>query len=221
MKIQLQNVCYEYRNRYQRVMAVRDVSYQFEGNTVYAITGTSGSGKTTLLSMMAGLKLPTAGCVIIDGQTTAETDRCKLRREKISVIYQDFNLFPLLTVEENTAYPLLIRKEDKHYAEEIAHRMLQTVGLKKDQCKRLPHMLSGGEQQRVAIARALASGSEIILADEPTGSLDSENSQNIVEILRRLAHEENRCVIIVTHDPAVAEAADIVLHMRDGKLIIE
>ena len=219
MRIELSNVCYVYKNKYHTTPAVRDVSYQFGSQKMYAITGASGSGKTTLLSMIAGLKVPTSGEIQMNGKPVSELDRCKLRREDISVIYQDFNLFPLLTVEENTAYPLLIRKEKQQRAEEIAREKLLQVGLKEEQFRRLPNMLSGGEQQRVAIARALAAGSEVILADEPTGNLDSENSRNIVEILRQLAHEESRCVIIVTHDPAVAQAADVVLHMRDGKLI--
>lgn len=221
MSICLNNVCFEYQTKYQRVTAVRDASFQFEARRMYAIMGASGSGKTTLLSMMAGLKLPTSGIVTINGEETSKTDCCKLRRESVSVIYQDFNLFPLLTVEENAAYPLLIRGENKDGAARTAHEMLQSVGIKEEQYSRLPHMLSGGEQQRVAIARALASGSEIILADEPTGNLDSENSQNIIDSLQKLAHEKDCCVVIVTHDPAVAEAADIVLKMKDGRLIDE
>ena len=135
------------------------------------------------------------------------------------MIYQNFNLFQHLTVLENAAYPLYVRKMPKKKADELAAEKLLQVGLKEDQFMRFPNMLSGGEQQRVAIARALTSGSELILADEPTGNLDSGNSRNIVGILQRLSHEENRCVIIVTHDPAVAEVADVVLKMKDGKLI--
>lgn len=218
MRICLNEVSYEYHTKYQRVMAVKDVSFQFEERKVYAIMGASGSGKTTLLSMMAGLKLPTSGTASIDGEETARTDCCRLRREKVSVIYQDFNLFPLLTVEENVAYPLLIRGDNKDSAGRTARGILQAVGIREEQYGRLPHMLSGGEQQRVAIARALASGSGIILADEPTGNLDSENSQNIIGHLQKLAHDKGCCVVIVTHDPAVAEAADIVLKMKDGRL---
>lgn len=219
MKIELSKVCYTYKSRYHTTQAVRGVSCGFESQKMYAITGASGSGKTTLLSMMAGLKAPSSGEIRIDGKPMSKLDRCGLRRDTISVIYQDFNLFPLLTVEENAAYPLLIRKEKRQAAEETAREKLSQVGLKEEQFNRLPNMLSGGEQQRVAIARALAAGSEIILADEPTGNLDSENSRNIIEILRHLAHGENRCVIIVTHDPEVAQAADVVLHMRDGELV--
>ena len=211
-------VIYEYRNSYQTVRAVNGVSCEFHQGQVYAIVGSSGSGKTTFLSLLAGLDVPTSGSIELDGRSTAEIDRDEYRLNHVSVIYQNFNLFQHLTVLENAAYPLYVRKMPGKEADALAKEKLRQVGLKEDQFTRLPNMLSGGEQQRVAIARALASGSEIILADEPTGNLDSTNSQNIVEILRQLAHENDRCVIIVTHDPAVAEAADVVLKMKDGKL---
>ena len=213
------DVIYEYRNAYQTVRAVNGVSCEFEQGRVYAIVGSSGSGKTTFLSLLAGLDVPTSGTIALDGQSTAELDRDEYRLNHVSVIYQNFNLFQHLTVLENAAYPLYVRKVSGKEADAVAREKLLQVGLKEDQFKRLPNMLSGGEQQRVAIARALASGSEIILADEPTGNLDSTNSRNIVEILHRLAHENDRCVIIVTHDPAVAEAADVVLNMKDGVLV--
>ena len=213
------DVIYEYRNAYQTVRAVNGVSCEFEQGLVYAIVGSSGSGKTTFLSLLAGLDVPTSGTIALDGQSTAELDRDEYRLNHVSVIYQNFNLFQHLTVLENAAYPLYVRKVGGKEADAVAREKLLQVGLKEDQLGRLPNMLSGGEQQRVAIARALASGSEIILADEPTGNLDSTNSRNLVEILHRLAHENDRCVIIVTHDPAVAEAADVVLNMKDGRLI--
>ena len=212
-------VTYEYRNSVQTVRAVNGVSCYFQQGLVYALVGASGSGKTTFLSLLAGLDVPTSGTIELDGESTANMNRDAYRLNHVSVIYQNFNLFQHLTVLENAAYPLYVRKMPKKKADELAAEKLVQVGLKEDQFKRLPNMLSGGEQQRVAIARALASGSEIILADEPTGNLDSANSRNIVEILHRLAHENDRCVIIVTHDPAVAEAADVVLNMKDGKLI--
>ena len=213
------DVIYEYRNSHQTVRAVGGVSCDFTQGKVYAIVGSSGSGKTTFLSLLAGLDVPTSGTIALDGQSTAELDRDEYRLNHVSVIYQNFNLFQHLTVLENAAYPLYVRKVSGKEADAVAREKLLQVGLKEDQFKRLPNMLSGGEQQRVAIARALASGSEIILADEPTGNLDSTNSRNIVEILHRLAHENDRCVIIVTHDPAVAEAADVVLNMKDGVLV--
>lgn len=211
-------VTYEYRNAYQTVRAVNGISCQFQQGKVYAIVGSSGSGKTTLLSLLAGLDVPTFGTIELDGKVTSQIDRDEYRLNHVSVIYQNFNLFQHLTVLENAAYPLYVRKFPKKEADALAKEKLLQVGLKEEQLKRFPNMLSGGEQQRVAIARALACGSEIILADEPTGNLDSTNSENIVRILGRLAHENDRCVIIVTHDPAVAEAADVVLRMKDGKL---
>lgn len=212
------DVRYEYRTSVQTVKAVNGVSCTFQQGLVYAIVGASGCGKTTLLSLLAGLDVPTAGTVELDGEATASMNRDAYRLNHVSVIYQNYNLFYHLTVLENAAYPLYVRKTPRKEADRIAREKLLQVGLQEDQLNRLPNMLSGGEQQRVAIARALASGTEIILGDEPTGNLDSENSQNIVDILCRLAHEEDRCVIIVTHDPSVAEAADVCLRMKDGKL---
>ncbi len=211
-------VTYEYRDAVQTVKAVNCVSCAFKPGLVYALVGASGSGKTTFLSLLAGLDVPTSGTIELDGESTAKMDRDSYRLNHISVIYQSFNLFQHLTALENAAYPLYVRKMPKRRADELAAEKLLQIGLKKDQFRRFPTMLSGGEQQRVAIARALASGSEIILADEPTGSLDSTNSRNIVEILQTLAHENGRCVIIVTHDPAVAEIADAVLKMKGGSL---
>ena len=215
------DVIYEYHNSHQTVRAVGGVSCQFQQGQVYAIVGSSGSGKTTFLSLLAGLDVPTSGTIELDGTATADMDRDEYRLNHVSVIYQNFNLFQHLTVLENAAYPLYVRKMAGREADALAKEKLLLVGLTEEQFRRFPNMLSGGEQQRVAIARALASGSEIILADEPTGNLDSTNSQNIVEILRDLAHDHGRCVIIVTHDPAVADAADVVLRMKDGKLIDE
>lgn len=216
MAIDLKNVSYSYEGKYQTVKAVNDVSFSFLPGTLYAIVGSSGSGKTTLLSLMAGLDLPTEGEIIVEGKSTREWDRNQLRRECVSVIYQNYNLFPLLTISENIQYPLKLRKMDKAQAKVLAKEMRNKVELPESYDNRLPKQLSGGEQQRVAIARTLAQGCKIILADEPTGNLDSVNTQNIVEILKKLAHEDGCTVIIVTHDIAVAEAADVVLKMRDG-----
>ena len=216
MSITLKNVTYSYQGKYQTVRAVNDVSYEFAPGKLYAIIGSSGSGKTTLLSLMAGLDLPTTGEILVDGKSTRKWNRNALRRERISVIYQNYNLFPLLTVEENIRYPLKLKHMGGRKARELAKQMRERVGLAEAYDKRLPRQLSGGEQQRVAIARTLAQGCRIILADEPTGNLDSVNTDNIVDILKSLAHEDGCTVIIVTHDPSVAERADVVLKMKDG-----
>lgn len=219
MSISLKNVSYSYKGKYQTVRAVNDVSYDFEPGKCYAIIGKSGSGKTTLLSLMAGLDVPTEGEIIIDGKSTKNWNRNRLRRDAVSVIYQNYNLFPLLTVQENIRYPLDLKRMSKKKSTALATQVRERVELSANYDNRLPAHLSGGEQQRVAIARTLAQGCKIILADEPTGNLDSTNTENIVKILCSLAHDDGCTVIIVTHDPAVAEQADAVLQMKDGAWI--
>ena len=219
MSISLNNVSYSYKGKFQTVKAVDDVSYDFEPGKCYAIIGKSGSGKTTLLSLMAGLDLPTEGEVIVEDKSTKDWDRNQMRRDAVSVIYQNYNLFPLLTVQENIQYPLSLKKTPRKEAVALTKEVRERVDLPATYDKRLPSHLSGGEQQRVAIARTLAQGCKIILADEPTGNLDTTNTRNIVQILRSLAHEDGCTVIIVTHDPAVAEQADEVLQMKDGSWI--
>ena len=212
----LENVSYQYRNT-QRA-AVSEVSCKFEAGNVYTIIGPSGSGKSTLLSLLAGLDLPTDGEVDFDGENLAGLDLDRYRREGISMIFQAFHLFPLMTVVENVCFTMELRGVSPKEAKPRAQQLLEGVGITKEQMERFPSKLSGGEQQRVAIARSLASSAKIMLADEPTGNLDSANTQNIMEILCSLAHDKGYCVVIVTHDMEVAEMADVQLRMRDGKL---
>lgn len=215
----LDNVSYVYMNRYQTVQALKDVSYSFEQGKVYAVMGKSGSGKTTMLSLLAGLDLPSKGQVIFQDTATSKMNRDKYRRKDVSVIYQAYNLFPLLTALENVMYPLELKGIKGKEAKVKAAEMIKSVGLTEEVFNRFPAMLSGGEQQRVAIARAIVSQPKVILADEPTGNLDTDNGENIVRLLKGLAKERNCCVIIVTHDPAVAAHADVVLRMQDGEFI--
>ena len=217
--LQAQNVHYIYQSKYQKVHAVKGIDFEFEEGRFYAIVGKSGCGKTTFLSLLAGLDLPTEGQIVYSGKSTAERNRDEYRLRAISLICQSYNLFPLLTVEENVIYPMLLRGVKESEAKYIAHKKLKDVGLGDTYYRRLPAMLSGGEQQRVAIARALASDARIILADEPTGNLDTENSEIVFSLLQRLAHEEGYCIIVVTHDTAIADKADNVLRLRDGALI--
>ena len=219
MSISLQNVSYSYKGKFQTVRAVNGVSYDFEPGKCYAIIGKSGSGKTTLLSLMAGLDLPTEGNILVDGKSTRAWNRNRMRRDAVGVIYQNYNLFPLLSVRENIQYPLELNKVPKQELRRVAAEARERVELPSPYAKRLPNHLSGGEQPRVAIARTLAQGCKIILADEPTGNLDSANTSNIVQILRSLAHDDGCTVIIVTHDHAVAEQCDTVLQMKDGSWV--
>ena len=214
--LKLQDVKYIYKTQYQQVQALKGISYEFAPGTVHAIVGKSGSGKTTLLSLMAGLDLPTEGKILCQGVSTEDMNLEKYRREKVAVIYQSFRLFPLLTVAENIMYPMELRGMKAKAAREKAAQLVERVGLPESALDRYPTMLSGGEQQRVAIARALGMDTKVLLADEPTGNLDTANSENIFKILQRLAHEEGYCVVIVTHDLALAEKADRVLELQDG-----
>ena len=212
-------VTFAYKTRHQTVWAVRDVSYEFEAGKVYAIVGKSGCGKTTLISTLAGLNLPSMGDVYYRGVSTYQINRNHYRRDDVAVIYQNYNLFPLLTVLENVLYPMELQKRPKKEAVAIAKETLRSVGLDESYFKRLPAMLSGGEQQRVAIARAIASGQRVILADEPTGNLDGENSDLVMKTFQRLAHEEGYCVIIVTHDPQIADESDVIIRMDSGRIV--
>lgn len=214
--LNLENISYRYKNA--QGTAVSGITYAFEEGKVYAIIGPSGSGKSTLLSLLAGLDSPTEGGVFFQGESLAGLDLDRYRRESVSMIFQAFHLFPLLTVMENVCFPMELRKVAPKDAKPYAASLLEGVGITKEQMGRFPSKLSGGEQQRVAIARSLASGARVILGDEPTGNLDGVNTQNIIDILGSLAHEKGYCVIIVTHDTEVAEAADVALRMKDGEL---
>jgi len=204
MNIQLQNVTYTYAGKYQRVTAVDGVSYTFHDGTLYTIMGASGSGKSTLLSLLAGLKLPTEGEITLDEQPIRLMDRSALRRDTVSVIYQDFNLFPLLTAEENVCYPLRLQKMDKEKALELARQRLTDMGIRESYFRKLPNQLSGGEQQRVAIARALVNNPATIIADEPTGNLDPERSFEIMALLQEI-NNLGTTMLVVTHDQNLAK----------------
>ena len=219
MNIQLQNVTYTYAGKYQRVTAVDGVSYTFHDGTLYTIMGASGSGKSTLLSLLAGLKLPTEGEITLDEQPIRLMDRSALRRDTVSVIYQDFNLFPLLTAEENVCYPLRLQKMDKEKALELARQRLTDMGIRESYFRKLPNQLSGGEQQRVAIARALVNNPSMIIADEPTGNLDPQRSLEIMMLLERI-NELGTTVLVVTHEKnLVNRFAKRVVAIEDGRII--
>ena len=218
-KLKIENVSYRYSNHYQNTYALREVNAQFQSGQFCVIEGKSGSGKTTMLSLLAGLDLPSEGTIYLDEKSYRELDRDKLRRNQLSIIFQNYNLFPMLTVQENIAYPLGLTGRKKGNWKERINEILESVGLNETMQKKFPGMLSGGEQQRVAIARTIASEAPIILADEPTGNLDTANSGRIVEKLKKLSHEDGRCVILVTHDPDIARQADVLYRMSDGRIV--
>lgn len=215
--LEIKNISYTYKGGTKPV--INNVSCDFEKGNLYAVIGPSGSGKSTLLSLMAGLDKPSSGTIDLNGKNIFETDLDAYRRQSIAMIFQNFQLLPLLTVLENVCYVMEINGVKFKDAKGKATELLLSVGIEEEKHKRYPSNLSGGEQQRVAIARALASGAGIILADEPTGNLDVTNTENIMGILEGLAHEKNYCVIVVTHDLEIADRADKVYQMRDGVLI--
>lgn len=218
--IEAVNVSYIYQTKYQKTKALSEVNCSFERGKVYAITGKSGSGKSTFLSLLAGLDVPTEGTLSVEGEDMRKMNRDAYRLNRASVIYQAFHLFPLLTVMENVMFPMELQHVPAKEAKARAREYLAKVDLPVTLYKKMPGMISGGEQQRVAIARAIAAGGEILLADEPTGNLDSQNEKVIVDLLCKLAHEDNYAVIVVTHNEAVAAAADAVYGMSDGALSV-
>lgn len=221
--LRAENVSYTYQSKYQKVQALKEVSCTFGTGRLYAVIGPSGSGKTTLLSMLAGLGTPTEGEILAgeERKNVKAIGSERHRRENVSVIYQNFNLFPNLSITENVMYPMQINGKSASAAKGRAAELLAAVGLGDVDSRKLPSMLSGGQQQRVAIARALASEAKVILADEPTGNLDSESGRVVMELLKELVRKRDYCVIIVTHDMAVAGEADLVYRMKDGILSAE
>lgn len=215
-ELTLKNLTFRYKNTNQDVLS--NVNFTFESGKLYAIVGPSGSGKSTLLSLMAGLSTPTDGDILLDDQSYKSLNLDQLRREKLTVIFQAFHLFPLLTAIENVSFPMEVNGLSLAESMPRAAKFLEDVGIESEKHKRYPANLSGGEQQRVAIARALSTGAGILLADEPTGNLDDANSIQVMELLLELAHTRNRCVIVVTHDLELAARADQILPMKDKTL---
>jgi len=203
------------------IHAINDVTLDVWPRRMTAIVGRSGSGKTTLLNLIAGLDAPTEGTVWVLGRNLnqmSESERLELRLNKLGFIFQSFGLMPLLSARENVGVPLRMRGVSPEEREARVEEALAWVGLS-DRASHRPYELSGGEQQRVAIARALAEDPELVLADEPTGQLDTRTGRRILELLRRLVEERGVTLLIVTHDPQVMAEADIVHEMSDGRLI--
>ncbi len=219
MKIlEIQNLSKTYGKGDVMVRALDNVSFSVEKGEFVAIVGPSGSGKSTLLHILGGVDTPTSGTVIIDKTDISSLDETALaifRRRQIGLIYQFYNLIPILTVEENLTLPLLLdgRKPDKARLNDIITKLGLT-----NRIDYLPNQLSGGQQQRVAIGRALINNPALLLADEPTGNLDSENSREIIALLRKFNKEFNQTVIMITHDEKIALSADRIIAIEDGKI---
>ena len=201
------------------VKAVDDISFSVEKGEFLAIIGPSGSGKSTLLHILGGVDRPTSGKVFVDGTDVYTQDDEALavfRRRQVGLIYQFYNLIPVLTAEENMTLPVLL--DGRQINKERLEELLDTLGLK-ERRKNLPNQLSGGQQQRVSIGRALMNAPAVVLADEPTGNLDSKNSQEIVELLKLSNKRYGQTLIVITHDESIALQADRIIAIEDGKIV--
>lgn len=212
--LELDKVSYTYD---KKTYVLKDFSCSFEAGKVYAIVGKSGAGKTTLLSLLAGLDKLSEGKIIFDGKDITDIDKYAYRCRDVGVVFQSYNLLPKFTARENVELSIDLAKMKVKNKKKLAMEMLEKVGLSEEESNRRVLKISGGQQQRVAIARAIAYEPSVILADEPTGNLDPENQNAIMDIFKKLAHEDNKCVIIVTHSQDVANQADEVYELKGKK----
>ena len=216
--LEVKNLSKIYGKDETKVVALDNVSFSVKQGEFVAIIGPSGSGKSTLLHILGGVDVPTKGSVIINGtdiSTLDETNLAIFRRRQIGLIYQFYNLIPILTVEENLTLPLLL--DGRKPNQKIIDSLVKTLGLE-NRLKHLPSQLSGGQQQRVSSGRALMNNPALMLADEPTGNLDSENTKEIISLLKKFNKENNQTLIVITHDERIALAADRVIAIEDGRI---
>ena len=213
----LENVSYKYEGATKQVL--KNISIDFDQGQVYVIMGKSGAGKSTVLSLISGLDLPANGDVLFKGKSLKQLDRDDYRARSIGVVFQGYNLLTNATALENIVLSMSISHSPEKNKKQFALMLLQKVGIDEETAKRKILKLSGGEQQRVGIARALSHNPDILIADEPTGNLDGETEENIMEILQKLAHDENKCVIVVTHSKQVSKYADELWGLNQGNLV--
>jgi putative ABC transport system ATP-binding protein len=217
----LRNLSREYTSGQRVVHALDSVSLEIARHEFVAISGPSGCGKSTLIHLLAGLDRPTAGEIVVDGlalQTANDAALTDFRRHKVGLVFQFFNLLPTMNVRENVSLPLLLQGVSPKESDERAQQLIELVGLR-ERADHFVHQLSGGEQQRTAIARALVHRPSLLIADEPTGNLDSHSASSVMQILEKIGHEALTTLIVVTHSDEVARAASRRIEMRDGKVV--
>ena len=215
--LSIQNASYQYSDATSDEYAIKDISYDFEKGKIYAIRGRSGSGKTTLLSLISGLERCTEGTILFDGKDLKDINLDTYRNSQIGIVFQSYNLLPYMTASENIILSMDASGHKISNKKEKAIELMNSVGLKSSYADRRVLRLSGGEQQRVAIARSLSYNPKMIVADEPTGNLDKQTESEILDIFKKLAHEEGKCVIIVTHSPNVCDFVDKVYDLKKVK----
>ena len=218
--LSIKNASYRYSDAEEDDYALRNVSFDFESGKIYAIRGRSGTGKTTLLSLISGLERCIEGEITFDGKSLKDMNLDKYRNSDIGIVFQSYNLLPFMTASENIILSMDVNGLKIKNKKEKAIELMEKVGLKETYADRKVLRLSGGEQQRVAIARSLSYNPKMLIADEPTGNLDKQTETEILEIFKKLAHEENKCVIIVTHSQNVCDSVDVIYDLKkvkDGK----
>ena len=221
--IKLENLSKTYSSQVEEVQALKNINLTIDKGDFIVVNGPSGSGKSTLLNLLAGIDEASLGDIQINNislSSLSDRERTELRRDKIGLVFQYFELIPVLTAWENVEYPLLLQKVSKSERKRMVDRILEQVGLSK-MAQRLPNQLSGGQKQRVAIARALVTDPEIVLADEPTGNLDTKTGEKIIELMLNLNREYNVAFVIVTHDLFVNKYAQKLIEIQDGSLKIK
>lgn len=216
--VEMKNVTKIYGEKENQVLALHNVNLDIEKGSVVSVVGASGSGKSTLLNIMGGVDTPSDGTIFVDGKDITKYNDDELsifRRRKVGFIFQAYHLIPVLTVEENIKMPVLLdhRKPDKEYINHI----IELLGLS-ERRRHLPNQLSGGQQQRTAIARALANNPTLVLADEPTGALDSKNGQEVMDLLMKSVHDIGQTLVIITHNMDLAREADRIVKIKDGEI---
>ena len=217
--LKVENVSYFYQDGDSRRYILKDIDFDYDKGKFYTILGESGSGKTTFLSLLGAMDEPKSGTIYYEDEDIRKIGHELFRRNKVGFVFQSFNLIPFMTAVENLLVAMDITENRlPKEKEEIAYNLLDFVGIDRKKADRTVNRLSGGEQQRVAIARSLSTNVDIILADEPTGNLDEDTENEIVDIFRELAHRFNKCVIVVTHSSEIAKKSDCVAKLRKGVL---
>ena len=216
--LSFENVCYHYKDGSSQVNILKNASYQFEKGKIYAIVGASGSGKTTSLVLAGGLDRPKAGHILYKGIDIEKIGLTKYRKNNVSIVFQSYNLITYMNAVQNVINAMEISGIIVPNKKEYALNILKELGLSEDESQRDIRKLSGGQQQRIAIARAMAKDVDLILFDEPTGNLDEETSRGIIQTFMNLAHQKNKCVIVVTHSKDFAACLDIQLKIHQGQL---
>jgi len=218
--LEFKNVNYHYQDGSKKSSILKQIDFSFEKGKFYTILGSSGSGKTTFLALASGLDIPKSGDILYDDKNINNIGLTNFRNKNIGIVFQSYNLIPYMTSLQNVLTAMEITKNKIENRKQKAYAILEKMGLTKEETNRNVLKLSGGQQQRVAIARAIATEGDLIFADEPTGNLDHDTAIEIIKIFKTLAHENNKCIIVVTHSNDVADQSDVILNLKAGKLVI-